>query len=170
MDLCRRAHDEGHWIGNHSWTHATPLGELNDAGSAEREIGRTQRELESVAHPHRWFLPFGGGNLDQRLLSPDALAYLQAGRFSFVLWNAVSGDWANPDGWVDAALAQCASQPWTLIVLHDLPTGAMRLLPRFLDSVRERGGRFRQDFPPECEPIREGRIVRPVDKYVARAE
>ena len=40
--LAVRAHDEGHWIGNHTFTHSVPLGEQRDAATAEKEIGRTQ--------------------------------------------------------------------------------------------------------------------------------
>jgi len=170
FDLCARAHDAGHWIGNHTWSHSTPLGLCHGADLAEREIDRTQRLIGRLAHPHRWFRPFGGGgNLDRRLLNPDVLAHLATARFSCVLWNAVPRDWADPDGWVETALAQCAARHWTLMVLHDLPTGAMRHLPRFLDTVQERGGHFRQDFPPACVPILDGRVVRPVGNYVAAA-
>jgi peptidoglycan-N-acetylglucosamine deacetylase len=29
--LARRAHEEGHWIGNHTWSHSVPLGLLEDS-------------------------------------------------------------------------------------------------------------------------------------------
>ncbi len=166
--LAERAAAEGHWIGNHTWTHSVPLGarESDDLW----EVTRTQDALGPLAHPARWFRPFGGGgNLDRRLLNPAVVDLLQRERFSCVLWNAIPRDWADPDGWVETALAQCEASPWTLIVLHDLPTGAMRHLDRFLDAVEARGVRFRQDFPPDCVPIREGRIVRPIDGYVRAA-
>jgi len=35
--LAKRAHAEGHWIGNHTWSHAEPLGRLKDAGRARPE-------------------------------------------------------------------------------------------------------------------------------------
>jgi hypothetical protein len=42
----------------------------------------------------------------------------------------------------------------------------MRHLDRFLDRVQEAGGNIRQDFPPDCVPIVEGVIVRPIDDYL----
>ena len=33
--LAERAHAEGHWIGNHSWTHSVPLGERSEPNVAE---------------------------------------------------------------------------------------------------------------------------------------
>ncbi|MEJ1975944.1 MAG: hypothetical protein WDN49_07365 [Acetobacteraceae bacterium] len=91
------------------------------------------------------------------------VALLQRERFSCVLWNAVPRDWEDPEGWVETALAQCAARPWTLLVLHDLPTGAMRQLDRFFDAVDAKGGRIRQDFPPDCVPIRQGELAWPID-------
>jgi peptidoglycan/xylan/chitin deacetylase (PgdA/CDA1 family) len=164
--LAERAHNEGHWIGNHTWTHSLPLG-YRAAKAAEEEIGRTQEAIGPLAHPHKLFRPFGGGGrLHEGLLSPAAVDFLVRGGFTCVLWNAIPRDWEDPDGWVDRALAQCDAAPWVLMVLHDLPTGAMRHLDRFLDRIGKHGIRVRQDFPPDCVPIVNGEIVLPVDRYV----
>ncbi len=169
--LAQRAHAEGHWIGNHTFTHSVPLGVQRAANSAEREIARTQSAMADLAHPDRWFRPFGGGgNLDDRLLKPTVVDYLVRGRFSCVLWNAIPRDWDDPDGWVERALDQCRSQAWSLMVLHDLPTGAMAHLERFLDRATTAGARFRQDFPPACLPICRGEIRLPLAAYVSSIE
>jgi peptidoglycan-N-acetylglucosamine deacetylase len=169
--LAQRAHDEGHWIGNHTFSHNVPLGEQRDPHTAEREVGRTQELIGELAHPARWFRPFGGGgNLDTRLLKPSVVDHLVHHKHSCVLWNAIPRDWADPGDWVDRALDQCRAQAWTLIVLHDLPTGAMARLDEFLDRASAAGARFRQDFPPDCLPIREGNIVRPIDSFVSSIE
>lgn len=166
--LAERAHAEGHWIGNHSFTHSRPFGLRDETDLAEREIGRTQLAIGSLSHPKRFFRPFGGGgNLDRRLLNDVTVEYLKRERYTCVLWNAIPRDWDDPEGWVERALAQCRVQPWTLMVLHDLPTGAMRQLDRFLDEVPAAGGRIRQDFPSACLPIVEGIAVQPLDAYVA---
>lgn len=169
--LAARAHDEGHWIGNHTYTHTVPLGQQPARDTAEQEIGRTQRAIGDLAHPDRWFRPFGaGGNLDRRLLKPSVIDYLCRNRFSCVLWNAIPRDWDDPDAWVERAVSQCLAQPWTLMVLHDLPSGAMDHLESFLDRAAAAGARFRQDFPPQCVPIRRGEIVAPVQTYVSSIE
>nr|WP_249807528.1 MULTISPECIES: polysaccharide deacetylase family protein [unclassified Bradyrhizobium] len=166
-----RAHGEGHWIGNHTFTHTIPLGEQADRETAENEIGRTQKAIGDLAHPQRWFRPFGGGgNLDARLLKPSVVDYLARNKHSCVLWNAIPRDWDDPDGWTGRALDQCSRQPWTLMVLHDLPTGAMDHLERFLDAAEAAGARFRQDFPPQCVPIRNGEIALPINDYVSSIE
>ena len=169
--LAARARDEGHWIGNHTYTHSLPLGLQHDPDTAEHEIARTQRVIDGLAHPQRWFRPFGGGgNLDARLLKPSVVDHLCKNGYSCVLWNAIPRDWDDPDGWTVRALAQCRAQAWSLMVLHDLPTGAMRHLEAFLDAATAAGARFRQDFPPDCVPIRAGKIVLPIQSYVSSIE
>jgi peptidoglycan/xylan/chitin deacetylase (PgdA/CDA1 family) len=165
-----RAHAEGHWIGNHTWTHTIPLGERPGEDVVQLEIERTQAEIGPLASDPPLFRPNGGGgNLDHRLLSPEAVATLQAGGYSCVLWNSIPRDWAEPDSWVENALLQLTQQRWTLMVLHDIPSGAMRHLDRFLADVRHCGGRFRQDFPPSCVPITAGRVTGPLADFTTLA-
>jgi peptidoglycan/xylan/chitin deacetylase (PgdA/CDA1 family) len=164
--LAERAHAEGHWIGNHTWTHSQPLGYREPEAIAD-EIGRTQEAIGALADARKLFRPFGGGGrLHQGLLSRAAVDFLLRGGFTCVLWNAIPRDWDDPDGWVDRALAQCQAAPWVLMVLHDLPSGAMAHLDRFLDAVIERGITLRQDFPPDCVPIVEGKAVLALEDYV----
>jgi peptidoglycan-N-acetylglucosamine deacetylase len=165
--LAERAHAEGHWIGNHTWSHSLPFG-LMAADAARSEFDRTQQAIGELVHRHRFFRPYGqGGNLDNRLLSRPAVEHLARQQATVVLWSALPRDWQDPDGWVDRALDQIAAQPWSLMVLHDLPTGAMRHLGRFLELVAERGGRIRQDFPPDCMPMVDGELKFPIDGYLA---
>ena len=162
-----RARAEGHWIGNHTFHHALPLGLSADPDMAAKEIGRTHELMAGLADQRRLFRPFGGGGkLGPHLLSRAALDYLIAGKYTCVLWNAVPGDWRNPRGWVPRALKQCAALDWSLVVLHDLPTGAMDRLDRFIARAREEGATFVQDFPPACMPLVRGRVVGAIDGYV----
>jgi peptidoglycan-N-acetylglucosamine deacetylase len=170
LACAERAHTEGHWIGNHTWTHTQPLGERPGEEAVRLEIERTQAEIGALAHDPPLFRPNGGGgNIDRRLLSPQAVAALQAGGYTCVLWNAIPRDWKEPDAWVEMALAQIQLQPWTLMVLHDMPTGAMRHLDRFLTEVKQRDWRIRQDFPPACLPLTAGKVTGPLADVVSLA-
>jgi peptidoglycan-N-acetylglucosamine deacetylase len=169
-ELAARAAAEGHWIGNHSMHHKVPLGEApQPAAAALEEIDGTQALLGDLIHPDHLFRPFGrGGAIGPHLLSRAALQRLTAGAYTMVLWNSIPRDWAEPDTWVETALAHCRSQPWTLMVLHDLPTGAMRHLARFIDLARDAGAQFRQDFPPDCVPLLRGTPVLALDPFVSK--
>lgn len=166
--LAERAAAEGHRVGNHTFTHSGPLGRMADSAQAVAEVEETQRLLGDLAGAEKLFRPCGGGGqLNRGLLQRAVVASLERAGQTCVLWNAIPRDWAEPEGWVERALEQIRAQDWSLMVLHDLPTGAMRHLERFLDAVVADGHRIRQDFPPDCVPIRRGRIVSPIDAYVA---
>jgi peptidoglycan/xylan/chitin deacetylase (PgdA/CDA1 family) len=155
--LAERAHAEGHWIGNHTFTHSGPLGERRDPGHAEAEIGRTQGLIGALAHPDLPFRPVGGGGrLGPHLLSAAARDHLMARGHSVVLWSVVPGDWRDPDGWPDRALEGCLAEARPVLVLHDIAGGAMRHLDRVLGRLADAGAAFRQDFPEACVPMRRG--------------
>lgn len=167
-ELAYRARADGHWIGNHSLNHAAPLGTDLDRSHAVREIHDNQALLGDLAHERRFFRPFGGGgSIGPHLLSPAAVEVLSAGGYTCVLWNSVPRDWEDPVGWVDNALTDVERLGHAVVVLHDLPTGAMDALPSFLDHLAARGAEVVQDFPAEVIPI-EGGSARQLDGLVAR--
>lgn len=169
-ELAVRAHEEGHWLGNHTWSHTVPFGLRTEPNAAEKEIGQTEIALGDLRRPERLFRPFAGkgqgGALGPTLLSPAVVSYLERGKFTCVLWNVIAREWEQPDEWVQPAVELCAGHEHALIVLHDLPNGAMKHLGAFIDTIRSRGGRFRQDFPPSALPVDRGLVTQPLGTYL----
>jgi peptidoglycan/xylan/chitin deacetylase (PgdA/CDA1 family) len=159
-DLAARAKREGHLVGNHTYSHARQFGDMEAPADAVGEIVETQTLLGDLAGPEKLFRPYGrGGSLDRRLLNGAAVDHLKADGFTMALWTCVPRDWEDADGWLDTALAECGASPWPVVVLHDLPTGAMAHLDRFLGALADRGAELRTDFPPEATPILRGRQI-----------
>ena len=149
----------GHQIGNHTFTHRM-LGTLQPPEDGIAEIERTQALLGELAGEARLFRPAGGGGqLVPQIMSRASWEHLARGGYSCVLWNSVPRDWEDPEGWVRTALAGMAETDWTVLVLHDLPTGAMAHLASFLQQAVDQGAEFTQDFPQSCAPIRRGRVL-----------
>jgi peptidoglycan/xylan/chitin deacetylase (PgdA/CDA1 family) len=167
----RRAAEEGHRVGNHTYHHREPLGEL-DPEASRAEIARTQALLDGFV-TERLFRPVGGegreGTLGDHLLSPAARDLLIAKQFTVVLWNVVPRDWEQPEAWVDVALDRCRRLEHAVVVLHDLPTGAMAQLPSFLERALDEGARFSTDFPPSCVVLERGVPRGALDVYVRQA-
>jgi peptidoglycan/xylan/chitin deacetylase (PgdA/CDA1 family) len=163
--LMRRASAAGHWIGNHTFSHSSPLGRLDPAAALD-EFERAEQALAWLQQPRKLFRPPGSGVLGKHLLLPAVVEKLKAGRYTCVLWNSVPGDWRDPEGWLERAVSDCQSRDWTLLVLHDIPTGAMAHLEAFLAGLRHLGVELTQEFPPECVPIVDGNVVLPLDAYV----
>ena len=157
----REAAQAGHRIGNHTWSHTTPLGEL-DAEAALAEFEQAEQALARLDQPERLFRPYGrGGKLGTHLLHPAVVPRLD----TCVLWKFVSGDWRDPDGWMARALADCRASEWSLVVLHDIPSGAMLHLDQFIRTLKQEGMELTQEYPPDCVPIANGKIVLPIDPY-----
>jgi peptidoglycan/xylan/chitin deacetylase (PgdA/CDA1 family) len=167
--LVARAVREGHRIGNHSFTHGSPLGDLSPAETIH-EINSTQKLLDEFTDVDRYFRPWGTeGALERRCLNQTAVDHLIAGKHTCVLWNSIPRDWADPSGWVSRALADTRSHQHTVVVLHDLPTGALEHLPRFLDELTCAGLEATTQLPDDCVPIVRGRMRAPVDHLMAEA-
>jgi hypothetical protein len=71
---------------------------------------------------------------------------------------------------VERAEQDVAAKEWTVLVLHDLPTGAMDHLAGFVDRVQAAGVEIVQDLPDECAPVRRGMARGPVQHLVATAD
>lgn len=158
-NLVERARDEGHLIGNHSFTHQTPLGEDPRPDAVEAEIAATEKLLSPLVPGEKRFRPFGGGGvIGPHLLSESAVEYLVANRYSCILWSSVPHDWDDQEGWPNRALADCDNSAHTVLVLHDVPNACLDRLPEFLDRARARGLEFTVELPKFCVPIAGGRI------------
>jgi len=154
LALAARARAEGHPVGNHTLTHGAPLGRRS-AAEAIHEIAETDALLGPLREPERLFRPNGGGGaLGPHLLNRAAATHLAAGGHSVVLWNAVPRDFAEPDAWPETADAMLAAATApVLMVLHDLPNGAMRHLDRVLGQWQDQGVRFLTAPPAGCVPM-----------------
>lgn len=156
--------DAGHRVVNHSLTHQVPLGEDVCAAHARTEISEMDELMNALIGDwgERWFRPFGGeGRLGQHVFSQAALAEFARLKYSVMLWNSVPRDWVDTQSWPRKALSDIDENDHTLVVLHDIDTGAMAHLADFLDEVLDRGIEITLELPEECVPIRHGQVVSP---------
>jgi peptidoglycan/xylan/chitin deacetylase (PgdA/CDA1 family) len=167
-ELARQATARGHWVGHHTSTHTVLLGSAVDApGAVQAEIAALAPDMEEFDGATKLFRPYAaGGVLDRRVFSAVAVRYLQDHGYTCVLWNSLPHDWDDPAGWVGRALADVFAQPWTVLVLHDLASGAMAHLPHFLDELATRGARVVQGFPESCLPIVAGQPAQPFSHLI----
>ena len=159
--IAERAVNEGHRLGNHTFSHHIQFGAIDPPEKAVSEIQRAQALIGSLAGREKLFRPFGGGGIiDRNLLNEAALAYLRDEKFTVALWTCVPRDWAEPNGWQDRAMACIHAERESVVVLHDLPTGAMRHLGSFIERIEASNRRLTQDFPDSVIPVRDGVVTR----------
>lgn len=171
--IARDAHDAGHGIGNHTYSHGTPFGLLEDPAIAISEILRTADLLGDLTGREPLFRPSTqGGPIDARTFNSLAIDYLVRGGYTCVLWNNLPRDWIDPHGWPDRAVATCMAHgddETSVLVLHDVVPEAMLQLDRFLGSMLDANATFVQEFPDSCVPIRRGQCTPLLAEIVARS-
>ena len=156
--LLKRIVDEGHEIGNHSFTHPN-LGEVPDRVT-DLELNATQRLIESVTgRSTRLFRAPYFGDAEPRLpneVEPTVVAQ-NLGYISVGL-HLDPDDWklTNPDGsphtadqMVDEVLRQAANteaeERGNIVLLHDSGgdrSATVEALPKLIDALRAKGYQF----------------------------
>jgi peptidoglycan/xylan/chitin deacetylase (PgdA/CDA1 family) len=112
-DLLKRAVAEGHELGNHLFSHESPIGRSDvfiwrEIEQANRAIYEAASSSPSLVRP-----PFGH--------EPERVATVGAGLgfTHVVLWSIMSSDWENPAPQLIAQRVLRAAEPGALVLLHD---------------------------------------------------
>ena len=131
-DLVRRMRDEGHQIGNHTWSHRR-LDELSKDETVQ-EIGKTDALLQSVAGDGAYWLrpPYG-------FLREDAKEFVNV---PLILWSVDPRDWESRDAGkvFDAVLRDV--RPGSIILMHDIYPTSVDAALRLMDTLAADGYRF----------------------------
>ena len=137
-DRIRRIYDEGHEIGNHTYSHAY-ISKVSGQTLLE-EIQKTEEILEKITgEKPRVFRPPGGFYNDASLSLVDSLGY------RCVLWSVDTEDWRMPKSDTVVSLVVENATSGDIILFHDLedkrlPTA--EALKKILPSLVESGYEF----------------------------
>lgn len=165
-----RAKAEGHWIGNHSYSHARSLGS-GGASLFDEEVERAQEMLGDLSEEDKLFRPFfNAGVMDDRIFKKSDIDRLAKGGYTCVFYDTLSGDWGDGEVWVNRALAMLERREWSTLILHDIVgypdgyrTGSMKRLDEFLVRLKDTDTEIVQDFDPEHVTMRRGELLKPMD-------
>lgn len=134
--VVRRMVNEGHEIGNHTYTHrlltklsdSEVLGELTRCRDA---IGRAAGVQPRTLRP-----PYGGMLERQRQLAMNQFGY------PTILWNVDPLDWKNRNPGIITSRILSNTTPGSIILAHDLHKTTVDAMPATLDGLLQRGFRF----------------------------
>lgn len=132
-EIAQRIVNEGHIIGNHTWTHSS----LFDFYSAERmssEISGTSELIESLAgnRPRFFRPPFGVTN-------PHLSKALKNSGLITIGWTFRTFDTMIKDRrkLIDRIIGRLADG--AILTFHDYNKTAVDILPEIIDSIRDKG-------------------------------
>ena len=128
--IVKRAFDEGHRIGNHSFNHPdlTKLTEVQ----VRDEIKRTEDLIAEFLTDHKLFRPpYGAHNATVDRVVRDM-------NYHMVLWSVDSDDWRTerkPKVWVDLSVQAIRKRGHSIFLCHDIHPTTVNNLPEFLQKV-----------------------------------
>ena len=131
-DLVRRMKDEGHQIGNHTWSHRR-LDELSN-DEALQEIGKTDALLKSIAGEGEYWLrpPYG-------FLRDGAE---KAVSVPMIKWSVDPRDWESRDTEKIIKAVSENIEPGSIVLLHDIYPTSVEAALRLMDALSADGYQF----------------------------
>ena len=139
-DLLRRMINEGHLIGNHSWSH--PDMTRISSGQIREELEKVKREVANrTGYQEMRFMRPPRGIFNERTLAVSReLGYTN------VFWSIAYKDWDTTRqlGWkyaYDKVMSQL--HPGAVILLHSVSRDNAEALGKIIDDARSRGYEFK---------------------------
>lgn len=141
--------ENGHELGNHSFTHDNMLPHtLNDMGAELRLTEKVVREARADATTKPLFrAPFGA-------ISDDLVQIAADEGYDVMGWTIDSGDW-NEDATAEKIYNKVVQNicPGAIVALHDINPASKVALPRILDYLKRNGYTFvtlsEMVYPPQ---------------------
>lgn len=128
-DLVARMAEEGHQIGNHTWSHQRLDGAL--AGKVGQEVGRTEAALEEL---------LGGGDYWLRPPYGQVTAGTEASfGVPMVKWSVDPRDWESRDAAKVTQAILTHVEPNSIILLHDIYPTSVDAALEVVDTLQAEG-------------------------------
>jgi peptidoglycan/xylan/chitin deacetylase (PgdA/CDA1 family) len=131
-DIVRRAFEEGHRIGNHTYTHPD-LRKLDEAKVRE-ELVRTEQLIAPWLGDHKLFRPPYGAH------NPTVDKVVRELGYHMVLWSVDSEDWRperKPTGWIDTSVGQIRLRGHSVFLCHDIHQTTVSNFGAFVEEVKK---------------------------------
>ncbi|MBO7935970.1 polysaccharide deacetylase family protein [Streptomyces antibioticus] len=148
-DVVRRIAEDGHEIGDHTWTHAV-LTDVSDAQIRD-ELRRTARAIADITGSEPTLMRPPQGRTDDRVSRiSEELGMAQ------VLWTVTAKDYETDDTALITERVLAGAGRDGIVLLHPLHKGTVPAMPAILKALSEQGYTFvtvsRLLAPGEAEP------------------
>lgn len=129
QDLVRRMQEEGHQVGNHTWSHVRLEG--TDLEKLLEEIGKNERLLQEILGGEDYWLRPPYGVIDRNLEGQIQVPMIK--------WSVDPRDWEsrNKDQIVMAILEEAI--PNSIILLHDIYPESVDAALEIVDALQKQG-------------------------------
>jgi len=136
-DIIKQVVQEGHAVGNHTWTHYYPKMELQ---KAKAEIENTSAKLQLMTGlKTRLFRPPGG------ILDNGVADYARSKNYAIIMWSIDTKDFQQPTATVLANRVLNQARPGDIVLMHDgggNRSKTIEALKIIIPELQKRGYRF----------------------------
>ncbi len=128
-ELLARTHDEGHEIGNHTFSH-NDLRNLDDDGVRD-QLDRTSALIAQAtgARPTMFRPPYG--SVDDRVLEIAGMPAIN--------WSVDTNDFEQPDSATLVSRATDPTEAGAIVLLHDIYASSVSAAPEIFTTLRDEG-------------------------------
>jgi len=129
IDIVNRAYDEGHIIGNHTYSHKN-LRTLSEI-EIRNEILKTEELIKNfLTVPKLLRPPYGSTNLTVNKI-------IQELGYTSVLWNVDTLDWKNRSiKWVKNSMEQIIIREDSIVLMHDIHKSTVNNITELVKSIK----------------------------------
>lgn len=131
-DVVKRMSDEGHIIGNHTYSHIDL--KRTNYRQAKEEIEKTNQCIKKITGKNPKYIRPPYGDWDDRLLQETDM--------SIVLWSVDPEDWKDQNADIVARRVIKNTKPGDVILLHDIFKTSVEAALIIVDELQSKGYEF----------------------------
>jgi len=134
--LIRRMVNEGHEIGNHTWSHPN-LTKLSDA-DVRSQLDRSNAAIVSATgvKPRTFRPPYGALTTRQRSWINSSYGY------PIVFWTVDPKDWKDRNASLVSSRTIAGAKNGAILLLHDIHATSVAAVPQSINSILSKGYKF----------------------------
>ena len=134
--IVRQMVEEGHEIGNHTWTHGSLTSMSDDQIRNELKMSADAVYAASGYRPQTIRPPYGAINARVK-----QLMYTEFG-YPTIMWSVDPQDWRKPGVSVVTSRIVNAAHPGAILLAHDIHASTIAAMPATFDQLLAKGYRF----------------------------
>ena len=145
-EVFRRVIDEGHEIGNHSYSHDYAKLYNGTVSAFKDDIFRARNFIyDNFGYTTTTFrFPGGSGDQPASIRNPRINAIHDLG-YRYFDWDIDTNDWrrtSTPESIIEDVLTNTRSREHVIILMHDMYNRTLEALPGMIQGLREQGYEF----------------------------
>ncbi len=135
-EIVKRALQEGHEIGNHSWSHPN-FAKMSDE-NVRRDLKKTDDAIVAACgvRPTVMRPPYGSITARQKRWIHDEFGY------RIILWDVDPLDWKRPGPKVVTSRIMKETRSGSIVLSHDIHPGTIESVPATLNELEAKGFKF----------------------------